>query len=54
MQGKDDTKNEFSLAGVLVGHNDLITSIGTGNAQKENEDSNVLITGSRDRTLMIW
>lgn len=54
MQGKDDTKNEFSLAGVLVGHNDLITSIATGNPQKENEDSNVLITGSRDRTLMIW
>jgi len=32
MQGKEDSnKPEFSLGGVLIGHNDLITSIATGN-----------------------
>jgi len=54
MQGKEEIKTEFSLGGVLVGHNDLITSIATGNPQKENEDSNVLISGSRDKSVMIW
>jgi len=54
MQGKEETKPEFSLGGVLIGHNDLITSIATGNPQKENEDSNVLISGSRDKSVMIW
>jgi len=54
MSSKQETPAELNLAGVLVGHNDWITSIATGNPQKENEDSNVLITGSRDKTLMIW
>jgi guanine nucleotide-binding protein subunit beta-2-like 1 protein len=50
----DESAIEFTLAGNLVGHNDWITSISTGNPQKENEDPNVLITGSRDKSLMIW
>jgi len=54
MQKAEENRSEFTLAGVLVGHNDLITCIATGNPQKENEDSNILITGSRDKTLMIW
>ena len=40
--------------GHLTGHCDWVTSIVTGHPQKENEDTQVLITGSRDRTILIW
>jgi guanine nucleotide-binding protein subunit beta-2-like 1 protein len=50
----DDANTRFLHVGNLEGHNDWITSICTGTAAKENEDSQVLITGSRDKTLMIW
>jgi guanine nucleotide-binding protein subunit beta-2-like 1 protein len=45
---------EFKDLGYLEGHNGWVTSIVSGHSQKENEDSNVLISGSRDKTLMIW
>lgn len=40
--------------GHLEGHSDWVTAIETGHAQKENEDTQVLITASRDRTILIW
>ena len=40
--------------GHLKGHSDWVTSIVTGHPQKENEDTQVLITGSRDKTVLIW
>lgn len=40
--------------GHLEGHGDWVTSIVTGHPQKENEDTQVLITGSRDKTILIW
>lgn len=45
---------DISLAGVLVGHNDLVTAIVPGHPVKENEESNVLITASRDRSILVW
>lgn len=40
--------------GHLSGHSDWVTAIETGHPQKENEDTQVLITASRDRTIVIW
>ena len=40
--------------GHLKGHSDWVTSIVTGHPQKENEDTQVLISGSRDKTVLIW
>lgn len=40
--------------GELRGHHDWVTSIVAGHSLKENEDSPVLISGSRDKSLMIW
>lgn len=45
---------EFIPQGVLEGHNGWVTSIVAGHSQKENEDSPILISGSRDKTIMIW
>ena len=39
---------------MLEGHSNWVTSIVSGYAQKENEDSPVLVSGSRDKTLIIW
>lgn len=50
----EDQNTRFTHVGNLEGHNDWITSIVTGHSAKENEESPVLLTGSRDRTLMIW
>ena len=40
--------------GHLKGHADWVTAIETGHPQKENEDTQVLITASRDKTILIW
>lgn len=44
----------FQDMGELRGHRDWVTSIVAGHSFKENEDSPVLVSGSRDKTLMIW
>jgi len=38
----------------LEGHSDWVTSIVAGFSLKDNEDSPVLVSGSRDKTLIIW
>lgn len=40
--------------GHLEAHNGWVTSIATGHSIKENEDTQVLISGSRDKTIIIW
>ena len=40
--------------GHLKGHSDWVTCIETGHPQKENEDTQVLITASRDKSILIW
>jgi len=50
----DESTSKFRLVGNLEGHNDWITCIATGHPLKEHEESPVLVTGSRDRTLMVW
>ena len=40
--------------GHLEGHSDWVTAIETGHAQRENEDTQVLISSSRDKTILIW
>ena len=40
--------------GHLQGHADWVTAIETGHSQRENEDTQVLISSSRDKTILIW
>lgn len=46
--------NEFTFAGILRGHTDWVTCIQSGHSQKENEDSDVLVSGSRDKKVIVW
>ena len=46
--------HEFISQGILEGHCNWVTSIVSGYSQKENEDSPVLVSGSRDKSLIIW
>lgn len=39
---------------MLKGHNGWVTSIASGFSQKENEDSDVLVTGGRDNKIILW
>jgi len=50
----DDVSSKFRLVGNLEGHRDWVTCLSTGNPAKENEETPILISGSRDKTLMIW
>lgn len=49
----DNTQN-FEYQGALLGHVDWVTAIVAGFSQKENEDSPLLVSGSRDKSLIIW
>jgi guanine nucleotide-binding protein subunit beta-2-like 1 protein len=40
--------------GIMKGHNGWVTTIVTGHSKAENEDSNLLITGGRDNTILVW
>jgi len=53
MQAEEVT-SKFRLVGNLLGHRDWVTCIATGHPLKEGEESPVLVTGSRDKTLMVW
>lgn len=53
----ENLKNDdmiLSYLGMLQGHSDWVTCLQTGHSLKENEDSNLLISGSRDKKIMIW
>jgi len=50
----DEVSSRFRLVGNLEGHRDWVTTIATGHPLKDNEESPVLVTGSRDKTLMVW
>jgi len=50
----DSSKAEFVFQGVLKGHDGWITSIAPGIPAKEGESSDILVTGSRDKSVMIW
>jgi guanine nucleotide-binding protein subunit beta-2-like 1 protein len=50
----EEVSSKFRLVGNLEGHRDWVTCIATGHPLKENEESPVLVTGSRDKTLMVW
>lgn len=50
----EETTIRAKEIGHLQGHSDWVTAIETGHPQKENEDTQVLITASRDKTILIW
>lgn len=45
---------EFIYQGVLEGHENWVTCIASGFSAKENEDCPILVSGSRDKSLIIW
>ena len=53
-----EAKNTFSVipkyTGHLEGHSGAITSIVTGHSNIDGKDNDILVTGSRDKTLIIW
>lgn len=48
-----ERKAQFKFEGYLFGHSDAVTSIVAGNTDTQ-EDDTVLVSGSRDKTLMLW
>ena len=53
-QASTDIEPKFQEMGYLKGHNDWVTSIVVGHPQKEGEDSPILVSGSRDKSLIVW
>lgn len=52
-QGKNITiKDKF--CGFLAGHTGAVSSIVTGHSSGDGKDNNILVSGARDNTLMIW
>ncbi|KRW99612.1 WD40-repeat-containing domain [Pseudocohnilembus persalinus] len=45
---------ELQYVGSLEGHSGWVTCIASGFSKNDNEDSNVLVSGSRDKSLIIW
>merc|ERR1712222_87425 len=58
--GKPNTMEQTQVAkdvrfeGFLHGHGDVVTSIVTGNAQNADAEDAILVSGSRDKSLIIW
>lgn len=50
----EESQPQIEFKGELRGHSDWVTCIVSGFSQKENEDSPVLVSGSRDKSLIIW
>lgn len=50
---ESERKAQINFEGFLFGHSDVVTSIVTGNSDSH-EDDTVLVSGSRDKTLLIW
>jgi guanine nucleotide-binding protein subunit beta-2-like 1 protein len=49
-----ESKITTKEVGHLQGHSNWVTAIETGHSQRENEDTQVLISSSRDKTILIW
>jgi len=53
-----DQNNNFTIkpkyCGYLEGHSGAITSIVTGHSNTDGKENDILVTGSRDKTLIIW
>jgi len=45
---------QLTLRGTLKGHNGWVTSIVSGNAKKDEEETKMLISASRDRSIIVW
>jgi len=41
-------------AGVLQGHGDVVTCIIAGHSQSQEDEDAILVSGSRDKTLIVW
>jgi len=54
MEQTDAVYSETRFEGFLFGHSGPVTSIVTGNAQNTDTDDAILVSGSRDKTLIIW
>lgn len=50
----ENVVTEFIDMGTLEGHSNWVTSILTGFPQNESDDSDVLVSSSRDKTILIW
>lgn len=52
MNSEESIKSEF--LGFLKGHADQVTSIVSGHSTTEGKDSTILVSGSRDKSLILW
>jgi guanine nucleotide-binding protein subunit beta-2-like 1 protein len=52
MNSEESIKSKFM--GFLKGHSDQVTSIVSGSTNSEGKDSTILVSGSRDKTLIMW
>lgn len=50
----DEKTAELTYRGQLLGHNGWVTSLVCGTSQSAESDSNLLVSGSRDKSLIIW
>ena len=52
MNSEESIKSKFM--GFLKGHSDQVTAIVSGSSTTEGKDSTILVSGSRDKSLILW
>jgi WD40 repeat protein len=45
---------EFTDRGLLLGHNGWVTGIVAGHSKKDEEDTKMLVSCSRDKSIIVW
>lgn len=54
MDSGQNYKIKDTFCGFLAGHTGAVTSIVTGHSIGDGKENNILVSGSRDKTLLIW
>lgn len=52
----EDNKTDvgFENRGLLKGHNGWVTAIVSGHAKKDEEETKMLLSSSRDKSIIVW
>jgi WD40 repeat protein len=53
-EGGNGNSIQFSDRGLLIGHTNWVTGIVAGNQKKDEEDTRMLVSCSRDRSIIVW
>ena len=50
----DQLEYKFTNRGLLLGHSGWVTGIVAGHAKKDEEDTKMIVSCSRDKSIIVW